>query len=114
MKNPFAKPTVYGPSKSIPGLSLKPSELLKRHLAGTLPEIDSSSKYTYHVDENGEQIGEPYPMEMHEFHALAVAIRKRQFEAATEARRLKMEKFKSEIVEEWKKNNPPATPTVTE
>lgn len=101
MKNPYIKPTVYGPSQTIPGQSLKPSELLERHLAGTLPEIDLSDRYEYHYDENGEQIGEPLPLEMHEFHSLAVAIRRREFEAATEARKQEAEALKKQIIEEW-------------
>lgn len=100
----------YSESKTIPGQSLIPAELLKRHLAGTLPEIDQTSMNEYHYDENGEQIGEPLPVEMHELHKLAVAIRKRQFEEATEHRRKEAEKFKQRIIDEYKSTLASADP----
>lgn len=87
---------------TIPGQSLKPSELLKRHLAGTLPPIDHSGKYEYHYDENGEQIAEPMPLEMHEMYTLAVAIRKRQFEEATKRREEEAKAFRQQIIDEYK------------
>lgn len=102
--------TEFSPSRTIPGQSLMPSELLKRHLAGTLPEIDQKKNYEYHYDESGEKIGEPLPIEMHEFHALAVALRKRQFEEATKKRAEQAQKFKDQIIEEWKKQNPDKVP----
>lgn len=98
------KPTVYGPSKTIPGQSLYPADLLKRHLAGTLPDIDLSKKYEYHYDENGEQIAEPLPLEMFELHKLAVALRKRQFEEATEHRKQQAIKQREQIIEEYKRS----------
>lgn len=104
------KPTVYGPSKTIPGQSLYPADLMKRHLAGTLPPIDLSSKYEHHYDEEGKQISEPLPTEMYELHALAVALRKKQFEAATEHRKQQAEKQRLEIIEEYKKSQTPVEP----
>lgn len=95
--------TKYGPSKTIPGQSLKPAELLKRHLAGTLPPIDLSGRMEYHYDETGKQVAEPLPLEMHEMHKLAVALRKRQYEEALEARKKQAEKFKQQILAEHQK-----------
>ncbi|UDN67886.1 hypothetical protein [robinz microvirus RP_171] len=100
------KSTVFGPDKTIPGQSLKPSELLKRHLAGTLPPIDLSNRYEYHYDERGIQVAEPLPLELHEVHKLSVAIRQRQYEEAIEQRKQKAEKHKEEIISEYIKNNP--------
>lgn len=111
--NPRAKKrieTTFGPSQTIPGQSLKPSELLKRHLAGTLPDIDLSQKYEYHFDEEGKQVAEPLPLEMHEVHKLSVAIRQRQYEEALEQRRKQAEKHKEEIIAEYVKNNPNLKP----
>lgn len=106
------KPTTYSSSKTIPGQSLLPADLLKRHLAGTLPDIDQSERFEYHYDENGNQINEPMPLEMHELHKLAVAIRKRQFEEATEQRKAQAIKFRQEIIDEYKKtlSQPPPGP----
>lgn len=96
-------PTKFGPSKTIPGQSLKPSELLKRHLAGTLPPIDLSKRYEHHFDEEGKQIAEPLPLEMHEVHKLSVAIRQRQYEEALEHRKKQLEKHKENIIAEYEK-----------
>lgn len=100
-------------SKTIPGQSLSPAELLKRHLAGTLPPIDLSNRYEYHFDENGKQVAEPLPLELHEVHKLSVAIRQRQYEEALEHRKKQAEKHKEEIIAEYKKLNP-ATTTQTD
>lgn len=97
------KPTKFGPSMTIPGQSLKPADLLRRHLAGTLPPIDLSKRYEYHYDEQGNQVAEPLPLELHEVHRLSVAIRKRQFEEAVEARKLAAQKHKQEIIEEYER-----------
>lgn len=102
--------TTFGSSRTIPGQALTPSALLKRHLAGTLPPIDLSSRYEFHYDENGKQVAEPLPLELHEMHKLSVAIRQRQFEEATELRRQRAEKHKQEIIDEYVKKNPPVTP----
>lgn len=96
-------PTTYGPSMTIPGQALKPSELLKRHLAGTLPPIDLSKRYEYHYDEDGKQVLEPLPTELHEIHKLSVAIRKRQYEEALEARKQAAEKHKADIIAEYER-----------
>lgn len=96
-------PTKFGASLTIPGQALKPAELLKRHLAGTLPDIDLSKRYEYHYDENGNQVAEPLPLELHEVHKLSVAIRKRQYEEAIEQRKLQAEKHKNEIISEYEK-----------
>lgn len=101
-------------SRTIPGQSLLPSELLKRHLAGTLPDIDHSKRYEYHYDEHGEQVAEPLPIEFHEFHSLAVAIRKRQFEEATERKRQQTDKFKQRVIDEYIKSKQPASDPITD
>lgn len=106
MPNPRSKPhdvVSYGPSKTIPGQSLKPSELLKRHLAGTLPPIDLSKRYEYHYDETGKQVAEPLPLELSEIHRLSVAIRKQEYEKAMEARKLSLEKHRLKIIDEYEK-----------
>lgn len=90
-------------SKVIPGQAMKPSELLKRHLAGTLPPIDLSSRYEYHYDEEGKQVAEPLPLELHEVHKLSVAIRKRQYEEALEHRKKMAEKHRDDIIAEYEK-----------
>lgn len=92
--------TKFGPSQTIPGQSLTPSDLLKRHLAGTLPPIDHSDRNEYHYDTEGNQVGEALPLEMHEMHALAVALRNRQFEEATERRKEEALKFRDRIIAE--------------
>lgn len=97
------KPTQYSESKTIPGQALKPSELMKRHLAGTLPDIDRSAKFEYHYDEEGNQIGEPFPVEMHELHTLAVAIRKRQYEEELAQRKKRAQRDRDRIIAEYLK-----------
>lgn len=111
--NPRSKqstPTKYGESRTIPGQSLKPAELLRRHLAGTLPPIDLSNRYEFHYDDQGNQVSEPLPLELHEVHKLSVAIRKRQYEEAIEQRKKQAEKHKEEIIAEYVKNNPSLKP----
>ena len=94
-------PPVY--QHTVPGQTLKPSELLKRHLAGTLPPIDLAKKYEFHYDEEGKQVAEPLPLELHEVHKLAVALRKRHYEEALEQRKKQAERFKTQIIEEYEK-----------
>lgn len=56
-------------SQTVPGQSLVPAELLKRHLAGTLPDIAKTPRYTY--NEHGQQISEDLSqLELHELHDL--------------------------------------------
>lgn len=105
-------PTKYGPSKAIPGQALKPSDLMKRHMAGTLPDIDLARQFEYHYDSDGKQIGEPLPLEMHEIHALAAIIKQRQWDQAVEARKRQAERLRDEIIEEYKKSLPEGTKLV--
>lgn len=112
MRN-WRKKTIYGTSRTIPGQSLIPADLLKRHLAGTMPDIDLSQRYEYHYDENGNQIGEPLPIELHELHKLALRVRKQQEEAANKLRAEKAKKFRDDLIEQYKKEQlekNPATP----
>lgn len=90
-------------SRTIPGQSLRPAELMKRHLAGTIPPIDLSNRYEYHFDEKGNQVAEPLPLELHEVHRLSVAIRKKQYEEALEQRKKQAEKHKQEIIAAYKR-----------
>lgn len=101
--------TIFGASMTIPGQALTPAELLKRHLAGTLPPIDLTKRYEYHYDEKGNQVAEPLPTELHEVHALSVAIRKRQYEEAIEHRKQEAEKHKEAIIAEYQKTHPKKT-----
>ena len=99
------KKAVYPPAYThvVPGQSLKPSDLLKRHLAGTLPPIDLSRRYEYHFNEKGEQVLEPLPNEVHELHKLSVVLRKRQYEEALENRKKAAEKHKADIIAEYER-----------
>lgn len=109
-KNEF--PQVYQESRTIEGQSLRPTEMMKRHLAGTLPDIDRSQQYEYHYDENGEQVGEPLPLEYIELHRLAVALRRREFEEATKERERQSLALRDKIIQEYKNSltQPPPTP----
>lgn len=102
-KRDWRKPTKFGKSKTIPGQSLIPADLMKRHLAGTLPDIDQSAKYEYHYDEDGNQIGEPIPLEMHELHKMAVVIRKRQYEEQLKAKEEQAKRFRQQVIDEYVK-----------
>lgn len=101
-------------SMTIPGQSLYPSDLMKRHLAGTLPPIDLSAKYEHHYDENGEEIAKPMPTEYYELHNLAVALRKKQFEAATEHRKQQAEKERKQIIDDYIARHSLPTPPAAE
>lgn len=104
----------FSASRTIPGQSLYPADLMKRHLAGTLPPIDLSGKYEYHYDENGEQIAEPLPLEMYELHALAVALREKQYEAAIEHRKQKALRERDAIIAEYEKTRTQPVPKITD
>lgn len=112
-KRNWREPTVYSTSRTIPGQSLLPSELLKRHLAGTLPDIDLSQRYEYHYDENGAQIGEAFPIEMHELHKLALRVRKEREEEINKMRAEKAKKFRDDLIEQYKKEQSLAPKTIT-
>lgn len=106
MKERKYRITQYGPSQAIAGQALRPAELLKRHLAGTLPAIDLSSKYEFYFDENGKRVGEPLPIELHEVHRLSVAIREEQYKLALEHRQKKLDEHKQRIIDEYLKTHP--------
>lgn len=88
---------------TIPGQALEPADLMKRHLAGTLPPIDLSKSYEYHYDEDGNKIADRLPNEVHALHELAVALRKKQFEVATEQRKQQLERERARVIEEYEK-----------
>lgn len=89
-------------SRTIPGQSLVPAELLERHLAGTLPEIDQEDKYEYHINEDGEEIATPMPLDYIELETLAALYRKRQQEAAIEFRKQEAKELRDKIISDYK------------
>lgn len=99
----------YSPSKTKPGQALIPAELLKRHLAGTLPDIQHTPKFTY--DENGKQISEDLShLELHELHELTLALQKEFNKRQEELRQQAEDDYKKRIIEEHTQQNPPPTP----
>lgn len=107
----------FSRSRTVPGQNLTPADLLRRHLAGTLPDIDHTRRNEYHYDENGEQISYPMPMEYHEIQALAVEAKKRAFEADIEKRKQQAQKFRDKIIADYQatlqKLEPPSTSSST-
>lgn len=93
--------TKYSQSRTIPGQSLYPADLLRRHLAGTLPDIDRSKAYEFHYDAEGNQIAEPLALEYHELQELAVVLRRRQYEEAIEKRKADAAKFRDKIISDY-------------
>jgi len=92
-------PIKYTRSKAIPGQSLIPADLLKRHLAGTLPDIQKHPQFTH--DENGEQISEDLStMELHELHDLTVRIKAEYNERAKKLQEEQREKYRQSIIDE--------------
>lgn len=88
-----------------PGQALIPAELLKRHLAGTLPDIDHSPTARFTYDEDGNQVDEDLSrMELHELYELAEkvrgAVKERQDELAEEKKKAYDEHIRSEYVKE--------------
>lgn len=98
---PNLQKTYYGPSQTIPGQSLIPAELLKRHLAGTLPDIGKNPLYTH--DENGKQISEDLShLELHEMHDLARALRDEYDKRTAQENNESKEQERLRIIEEYK------------
>lgn len=89
----------YSPSKAIPGQALIPAELLKRHLAGTLPDIQKNPQFTH--DENGQQISEDLSgLELHELHDLAVKLRREFDERQKQLKKQADEDYRKSIIDE--------------
>lgn len=94
--------TKFSPSKTKPGQALIPSELLKRHLAGTLPPIQKTPQFTY--DENGKQIGEDLSgLELHELHDLTVRLQQEFKKRQSELRKQAEEDYRKAVIEEHTK-----------
>lgn len=89
------------PSRTIPGQSLLPAELLKRHLAGTLPDIQMNPHYTH--DEDGNQIEENLSgLELHELHDLAEKVRGELRERQMELDKKEKEDYENSVIERYK------------
>lgn len=107
-KTRASKPTLYGVSKTKPGQALIPAELLKRHLAGTLPDIQHTPQFTH--DENGQQISEDLSgLELHELHDLSMRLhsefKKREAELAVKH----SEKLREDIINQYIKSQTAAS-----
>lgn len=73
-KATFEAQLPQSPSKTVPGQSLKPAEVIERHLAGTLPDIAKEPMFTH--DEEGNQISEDLSkLELHELFDLGKQLR---------------------------------------
>lgn len=89
------------PSRTIPGQSLIPAELLKRHLAGTLPDIAMGARYTH--DEDGNQVDENLQhMELHELKDLAERVREAVRERNEEIRAKNQSAYDDEVIARYK------------
>lgn len=91
----------WGRSQTIPGQSLIPAELLERHLAGTLPDLDQADKFEFHYDEEGNEIGQPMPLDYIELETLAAAYRAKQREAAIEFRKQEAKELRDKIIADY-------------
>lgn len=96
------RPTKYSPSKTKPGQALIPAELLKRHLAGTLPDIQKTPQFTH--DENGNQISEDLShLELHELHDLTLRMKEEYDKRAKKLQEESREKYRQSIIDEHTK-----------
>lgn len=103
-------PVKYSPSKTQPGQALIPAELLKRHLAGTLPDIAKRPLYTY--DENGDQISEDLShLELHELHDLTLRMRDEWTKREKELAQKEASEQEAAIIEKYKASLKPEDPT---
>lgn len=103
------KPTVYGRSQTKQGQALVPAELLKRHLAGTLPDIAKNPEYTH--DEHGVQISENLShMELHELHDLAKRMREEYDKRTAELKEQTSAEYRQQIIDEYKKSHADSLP----
>lgn len=108
--------TVYGVSQTKPGQALIPAELLKRHLAGTLPDIQKHPEFTF--DEEGVQISEDLSkLELHELHDLAKELRVEYDRRASELKDESDKAYRQQIIDEFKQSHeenlktpPPTSP----
>lgn len=101
---------VWPPSKTKPGQALIPAELLQRHLAGTLPDIQHNPKFTH--DENGQVIGEDLSKyELHELFDLTARARRELAEREAKLARDSDDKYRQKIIEDYEKSKPPKSTT---
>lgn len=104
LQAPTRTKTIYGPSLTKIGQSLKPAELLKRHLAGTLPDIQKRPEYTF--DEQGKQIGEDLSsLELHEIHDLARAVRAEYDKRSKELKDENEKVYRQQIIDTYQKEH---------
>lgn len=97
--DPVHKPM---PSKTIPGQSLQPADVLKRHLAGTLPDIGKTPQYTH--DSDGKQISEDLSsLELHELHDLSQLITREYRERAKQVKEETEEANRKTLIAEYLK-----------
>lgn len=102
-------PLKFSPSKTKPGQALIPAELLKRHLAGTLPDIAKVPQYTH--DDEGHQISEDLSgMELHELHDLAMRLKHEYAEREKQLAKKAADDYKQSIIDEHTRQNPDPTP----
>lgn len=107
------KPIKYSKSKTIPGQALIPAELLKRHLAGTLPDIQKNPQFTH--DEEGKPTGEVdlSRMELHELHELAQQVKSEFIEREKELAKQEADDYKKKVIEEYQASLAQPEPTLT-
>jgi len=94
-------PIKYSPSLTIPGQALLPAELLKRHLAGTLPDIQKTPQFTH--DEYGQPTGEQdlSHMELHELHDLAAKVKLEFIEREKELAKQESEDYRKSVIQQY-------------
>lgn len=112
-------PIHYSASVTIPGQALIPAELLKRHLAGTLPDIAKRPQFTH--DEYGQPTGEQdlSNMELHELHDLAQKVKLEFIEREKQLAKEEGENYRKSVIDEYIKTQtvalekPPGTAAVS-
>lgn len=88
------------PSPTVPGQSLKPAEVIERHLAGTLPDIQKTPQYTH--DEDGNQISEDLSkLELHELFDLGARLKREYDERFKEQSDAEAERLKKQHIDEY-------------
>lgn len=91
-----------GVSLTKPGQSLIPAELLKRHLAGTLPPIAKVPQYTH--NEMGKQFQEDLScLELHELHDLYHKMKREIHERANAERIENAKNSRQSVIDDYLK-----------
>lgn len=115
----YEEPKKYRPSKTIPGQALIPAELLKRHLAGTLPDLQKNPQFTH--DDEGRPTGEQdlSRLELHELHELAQQVKSEFIEREKELAKQESENYRKSVIDDYIKTQtvalekPPGTAAVS-